>query len=263
MKKHFQIIGVITLIWFSFFCTEKTSLVIKNNDEIMIMINQEKDKYNTQSTNSIIDNDTIIPGISGMSVNIEESYKKMKRIGSYNPTLYVYDTLKPDISVYNNYDKFIIGGNKKEMSVYFIFRFNNSENLKQVISILENNNVTASFLYDKVDKTLYEELKVLDKYDILVNQSTLDTKFNSNIYCYNKNKDFDFLDLCVSKKYFSILPEIYINSNPYANIKNNLKPGLIVYLNINNNTLNELQSVIDYLKSKGYIMHSITELIDE
>ena len=46
MKKQFQIIGVLTLIWFSFFCTERTIFVIKNNDDIMIKINEEKEKYN-------------------------------------------------------------------------------------------------------------------------------------------------------------------------------------------------------------------------
>ena len=45
MKKQFQIIGVLTLIWFSFFCTERTIFVIKNNDDIMIKINEEKEKY--------------------------------------------------------------------------------------------------------------------------------------------------------------------------------------------------------------------------
>ena len=44
MKKQFQIIGVLTLIWFSFFCTERTIFVIKNNDDIMIKINEEKEK---------------------------------------------------------------------------------------------------------------------------------------------------------------------------------------------------------------------------
>ena len=46
MKKQFQIIGVLTLIWFSFFCTERTIFVIKNNDDIMIKINEEKENLN-------------------------------------------------------------------------------------------------------------------------------------------------------------------------------------------------------------------------
>ena len=56
MKKQFQIIGVLTLIWFSFFCTERTIFVIKNNDDIMIKINEEKEKYNTKSSLQFIYN---------------------------------------------------------------------------------------------------------------------------------------------------------------------------------------------------------------
>ena len=63
MKKIFQFIGLISLICFSFFITEKTSVVVSDLDEIMIEIKANYKKYKTDSKNAIIENNTIIPGI--------------------------------------------------------------------------------------------------------------------------------------------------------------------------------------------------------
>ena len=42
MKKLFEILGIIALMSFSFFYTEKTLSVVKENDEIMIEIKEKK-----------------------------------------------------------------------------------------------------------------------------------------------------------------------------------------------------------------------------
>ena len=89
MKKIFKIIGLISLTCFSFFITEKTSLVVKNMDDVMISIKENMDNFKTKSIDSIIKDNTIIPGISGRKVNINKSYKKMKEYGKYNEDLYL------------------------------------------------------------------------------------------------------------------------------------------------------------------------------
>ena len=45
MKKLFQIIGIISLMGFSFFYTEKTVSVVKEYDTIMIDIKNVEKKY--------------------------------------------------------------------------------------------------------------------------------------------------------------------------------------------------------------------------
>ena len=59
-KKVFKIIGLISLTCFSFFITEKTSLVVKNMDDIMISIRENSDNYKSKSIDAKIDGDTII-----------------------------------------------------------------------------------------------------------------------------------------------------------------------------------------------------------
>ena len=65
MKETIKMIGLITLICFSFFYTDKVINVINEQDPIMIKINEVKDKYNIPSINATTTKDTIIPGING------------------------------------------------------------------------------------------------------------------------------------------------------------------------------------------------------
>ena len=102
MKKIFEYIALISLLIFSFFLTDKTSTVIKNMDEIMIMIKDNKKRYETKEINALISDKYITPGISKRKVNINKSYNNMKEYGKYNPNLYIYDYIKPSISIIDN-----------------------------------------------------------------------------------------------------------------------------------------------------------------
>ena len=73
MKKVFQMIGLISLTCFSFFVTEQTAIVVSDMDEIMIEIKNKKDDYKTNPIDAIINNNTIIPGVSKREVNVNKS----------------------------------------------------------------------------------------------------------------------------------------------------------------------------------------------
>ncbi len=261
MKKNFQIIGVLALIWFSFFCTEKTAYVIKNTDDIMMKINEEKEKYETKYIDSIIVKDTIIPGKSGLVVNIEKSYKNMKRLGKYNPTLYEYDKQKPSISIYDNYNKYIVKGNPKKRNVYFIFKGSAVE-IEKIYNILDSNSMSASYLLN--DNSYGSTLQNIGKKADLVIDSDINYKNSKfNLYCYNKEKNNKFLEFCSSNNIFTIYPSLEIKNNFYLKIKQSLEPGLIVLIDVSDEVTHELYSVINYLKSKGYEGTDLTNLTKE
>ena len=50
-------------------------------------------------------------------VDVNKSYEKMKRLGEYNNNLLVFINDLPDISLKDNYDKYIISGNKDKTSI--------------------------------------------------------------------------------------------------------------------------------------------------
>ena len=99
MRKTFEVIGLISLICFSFFYTEKISTVIKENDDILKEIESVASQYKTEAINAIIDNNSIIPGINGREIDIKKSYKKMKKVNSFNSNLLVYKEIEPEISI--------------------------------------------------------------------------------------------------------------------------------------------------------------------
>ena len=90
MKKIFSYIGIIVLSIFSFYYTDRAGEIVKKNDPIMKEIMANKDSYNVEAVNAIIDDDSIISGINGKEIDVNESYKKMKRYRKYNSDMYVF-----------------------------------------------------------------------------------------------------------------------------------------------------------------------------
>lgn len=131
MKKIFNTIMLISLAVFSFYYTEKVALMMQEKDEIMLKILQNKDKYTVKSVNAFIDGDTIIPGVEGKTVNKASSYKKMKEANYYNESLFLYDYIKPDVSIVYNLDKVIIKGNKNKKAVALVIH--NNESVKKYL----------------------------------------------------------------------------------------------------------------------------------
>ena len=79
--KIIKIIGLFCLFCFTFFYTEKIIDITMEQDEIMVKIKEEENNLNINPINAIIENDTIIPGNTGKDIDIEASYKSMKKIG--------------------------------------------------------------------------------------------------------------------------------------------------------------------------------------
>ena len=91
MKRIIKFTGLLTLILFSFFYTDKVVEVIRENDKLMIELEQVSDNYKVNAINGIISGDTIKPGINGKKVNIEKSYKQMKEKDGDSYLLYGKD----------------------------------------------------------------------------------------------------------------------------------------------------------------------------
>lgn len=279
MKKIFEIIGLISLMCFSFMVTEKTSLVVKNADEIMIKIKEEAIYFYKDSEDAIIKDDSIIPGISGRKVNIDKSYKNMKKYGIYNEELYVYDEVLPKISIKNNKDKYIISGNPKKRLITLIFYLENTDKIGKILNILKENDVKANFFVDEnwVSNNNELLLNLISDGHIIGNLSNnLDycnpsfgyiNTIIKNIgnqesgYCYYTNNK-ENIKACALLSNYTIKP-IEINYNPFKEVKNNLKAGMMFSFKINNQLEEEINLIINYIKSKGYEIVNISDLIKE
>ena len=270
--KLIKLLGLICLICFTFFYTEKIISVSINQDEIMIKLKENQSIYQIEPINATINNNTIIPGKKGKSINLESSYKEMKKIGYYEESLIKYDTIYPEISINNNYDKYIIKGNLYNKNVSLIYILNNNNTIDDILNILKQKQTTITFFIDS--SYLNNNISIIDKikqYEIynygnngtytkdnlIITNNIINNKSNNNsIFCLFLKEDTDSLNNCGNIKMLSITPSITGN---YNTIKNNLQNGSIILIN---NT-KELSSIIDYIKQKGYNISPLSTTISE
>lgn len=279
MKKIIQSIGLLSLICFSFMYTDKVMEVISEKDSIMIEIEEKKDNYKVEAKEAILDNDTIIPGIAGKEVNVDSSYQNMKELGIFREDLLLYYTTYPKILLENNYDKYIISGNNNLQEVAIIFKItdkNNVDNLLTIINkyqikanlFIDNNYLNSNIntfinnnnikLYSYGDSGKYTHDNILTSTNIIKSKTG-----NIAIYCLSEDKTSDTINVCKKEEMFTIYPTIIGENSSYNSIKNNLKNGSIISLNLNTNTIKELPSIIDFIKGKGLSIVYLDTLLSE
>ncbi len=278
MKFVYRLI-IILLMVFSFYYTNKIIDFLKEADPIMKDIKKTEDKYKIDSVDALIDGDNIIPGKNGKNIDYKKSYSKMKRYGAYNESLTVLEDVKPVISVEDNYDKYIISGNKEKRSVALVFKVYSDTNIDNVLKILNKEKVNANFFVDgtylennilKLKSMKNHELELLS-YNNSYDESLFETSISylENItekdvlFCYSENDNDGLLKICKKNKLHTIKPSIFIKNNLYKTIKSNLTNGMIISIDINNYNEKELLTLIDYINGKGYKIVLLKDLLKE
>ncbi|MBR5370059.1 MAG: hypothetical protein IK137_02010 [Bacilli bacterium] len=274
MKILYRFIIILFLV-FSFYYTNKMIEFLKEKDPIMKSIRKNDTKYKIDAINALIVDDNIIPGIVGKEIDYKKSYNKMKQYGNYNETLITLKDVKPTISIDNNYEKYIISGNKEKRSIALVFKVYKDTNINSLLSILNKNKVKANFF---IDGTYLEKNIILLKsmknheINILSYNNELDKSLFETSISYLENileKDVKYcmgkevLELCSKLKLHTIKPSIEIHKNLYKEVKNNIDNSMIISININNYNLKELSSTIDYIKGKGYKIVLLSDLLSE
>lgn len=261
MKKLFSLIGLATIMTLSFIISEKTTLAIKDVDEIMSQIKEKTSEKNIPPENAIIKNDTIRPGIDGRQIDIQESYNRMRTINMYNEKYLIYKNIEPDISINKIYDKYIIGGNPKKKSISIVFIINENNNIEYILKILGQTNIKVTFIADKYwsenNNSIKEQIKKQGHTIEILNNGI------GNKYCFIETKIKETLEKCSKQQKHTIIPNINIKSTPLITLKKNLTSGSIISLMTNNTTTQELKMIIDYINKKGYTILNLEQHLSE
>jgi hypothetical protein len=282
LKRSLQTLGLILLVIFSFYYTDRVISVVKSYDPIMIKINDFEDMYNINYINATINNNEIIPGVNGCMVDTNKSYHNMKRIGNYNPNMIEYREITPELSLRNVYDKYIVKGNKTKLEIALIIKVNNINDINSMLNILHQKQVAASFFIDgslieNNSNMIYEMIQAgheiynlgyNGKYErdlLLWTNSMIDSiAKNKSNYCLTLTENQNTLDLCSRNKMHTVKPDIIINiSSPFSMIRNNIEKGSLVLFDINNDTSTELLAAINFLTSKGYKFNLLIDHLSE
>lgn len=221
-----------------------------------------KDNYEILPVNAIIEDNTIIPGIKGMEVNINKSYDNMKSSGIFIEEYLVYNDILPSVILSNNMDKFIIkGSNVNKVALIILGDFNNIDKInKESITVFLNHKDISIDNIKKLDKVsvyTYGNNGIYNN-EILSNDNTIINRISNNksIYCLSMEKNLDILNICNKNNMFVVIPNIIGN---YINIKNNLSNGSIIFTN----DIDNLDIIIKYIKGKGYEIVSLENLLTE
>lgn len=280
-KKVIQVISVTLLMLFSFFYTNKSIELIRENDPIMKQIKETNMKYKVNPVNATIIGNKIIPGKSGKEIDYQKTYAKMKKYGTYNETLTVLKEIEPAVSVDDYYDKYIVQGNTERKNVSLVFKTDTISNLLSILNILNQKNIPATFFVDGLllenNTSLFEtmtqnnhELEILsydNKYDEIYFDSALNylssiTKREGK-YCYAEYDKKEVIELCSKLKLHTIIPTVKTTTMPYKEIKDKLYNSAIISLPLSTITEEQLPAIIDYIKQKGYTFLSLEALLSE
>ena len=278
MKRVYPVILSCLLIAFSFYYTNKVAGIVRGKDPIMQSIKEEKANYEKKAINANVSGDNIIPGENGKKVNIEASFQKMSQYGKYNDSLYVFDEVEPEVSINTYFDKYVESGREDSKDVALVFDILRFDNMDDVLSLLESNNVTATFFVDGLfmenNRSLLEnvskkgyEIELLSYnggYDKIYFESSLhvlnDITKDRPKYCVAHYDKKEVLDICNSLSLHTVIPSIDTSNNSFSVVKNKLRGGSIIGLS--NSSVN-LNTIINYIKQKGYNLVRLDTLLQE
>lgn len=273
LKKIFKISAVLLLVGFSFFYTEKVTLIARNSDPIMRAIKKKENNKKVSNVSPVINKDEYIMGINGCEIDVDKSYSKMRNVGEFKEELIVMKETSNDKDLT---DKYVIGGNNKEKNVSLIFIVNkdidsnltnyiNDKNLKVNYFIdgkyLEENMITVKFLSENSNIYYLGENEEYSDENMLYHNNLISMNgSNEPKYCFTSDKDNNTLKLCNDYDMVTIKSDI-IKDNIYKRVKDKLNNGVIFAIDSDN--IDEIKVSINYILSKGYNIISLEDLLSE
>lgn len=218
MKRIFEYTGIVVLVLFSFYYTDKVSDISLKTK----MVNT----YNECDKGYMINDDVVLDS-------------------GYNC----------DLNLTSVYNKYIIKGNASLLSVSLIIQVDNALYIDDIYKILNKNNIKADYMislskYEKnkniIDKLINEETTFLyiDKDDSISKYK----KIFNNVMCY---KEGDIINKCEKAKINTIRSDKVYDISYYINVKNNLEIGDFIVLKESKELVEELPLIIKYIKAKG------------
>lgn len=278
-KSTIKLLSLLLLLIFSFIYTDKVFDEARKNDPIMKQVINYKKKNDKNVIEPTIKDDEIILGMSGLVVDAELSYKKMKSDDSFSKKNIVYKKKLPDNSITKNNKYYITKGNSNSKRVSVILKVSYKTNTNTIKKILTSSNYNLTFFIDNnfindnldfvfsVINNGYEvynyglngvyDKNSLSKYNKLIESMSL----KKAVYCLNEEKNKESKEACDLKKMYSIKPNII--DPDLSSLKRKISSGSIVSYDLDYFSLNDLLLSFKTITSRGYEIESLSTLLTE
>ena len=256
MNKYLRVFGILSILCFSFYYTEKIALFMQKKDPIYETIEALKNEYEVESVDAVIYDEYIIPGVVGKRVNVEESFRNMKYLDAFDETKLVFNEIYPNISLNQNKDKIIEQGNKIHQAVSLITKD------EQLITYLEEMGINYAVLTTKDTVDSHREYGTKINYDF-TNYKEVEKKLKEN----KEQNDLCFItpnkqDFCTSQGKTLIKETISLNKSNFSKNYSQITSGNILYLE-DNLGIAYLKVLLDQIRYKGLEILPLAELIQE
>lgn len=252
--KFFKTIGLMAIVLFSFYYTEKIANFVLVNNELYQTILENKDQYEVSSIAASIEDDYIIPGLDGIKVDVKDSYYNMKAVSAFNAYYLIYKEDEPTISIEQNKDKIIKEGNKEKNSIALVLEYD--ENL---INHLSNYPISVLVNYGNFHNNV--------SYEVINNEVMEFKKLESLINKYLTNPNICFINnqneqICRDNHKYLVEASKILNNSTYLNVLNEVKSGDIILINKGTNP-KYVDSLLKTIAFKDYELNYLSKHISE
>ena len=255
LKRIYEWLGGFALLLFSFYFTDKISEIVIDRTTLMQEIKTVSKNSNEEPIDAVINknDNSIIPGKYGKKINYHKSYASMKEFGIFNENYLVYDKIKPNKTVEDNKDKYIISGNPHNRNISIIIEED------QIISnYLDQNNINYDSIATHLTKLKEGKEYINGEYDKKY-FIKLNSHINNNLICL---KNYSNLEECLKKDYYIIDTHNHLNNDNINEVLNRLSNGSIILIQANTD-LKYINLLLNELKYKDLTPVYISNLIKE
>lgn len=278
-KSAGKLTGLFLLLVLSFIYTESVFDSAKKTDPVMKEIISYKKENDVLGVEPIINGDEMIIGYTGLVVNEDESYKKMKDDNKFNKDKIVFDKALPKKTISKTYEFYIKKGNPSKKEVALIFKVDDSDNLDDFLSLVAKTNVNVNFFLDGawLEKNVETAFSMVNLGCEIYNMG-YDGKYIRNkisqtnnliesislkdsLYCLNIDKIDDEKKVCSNKKMHSIVPTL--NEPSLNELKEGLTKGAIISYDLSTYDIDKFILSINAITNRGYNITSLQNVLTE
>ena len=121
-----------------------------NKDDLYRKIQAYSDQHKFKPIDAKVDRVwKAIPGYNGLSVNIKDSYQKMKANGEFDKNKVVYTEIPPNVHLEDLAPEPIYRGNPQKPMVAFLINVAwGNEYIPEILKVLNNHQTKATFFFD-------------------------------------------------------------------------------------------------------------------
>lgn len=257
MHKYFRYLIYMMLIVLSFYFTNQTAVLVRNQDPLMQEIRDYSAKNSSEPVNAIIHDEFIIPGLYGTEIDELQSLINMKKHNTFNSIFLISKQVKPSISLKDHKDKIIKQGNPGKRAVSFILE--NDESSLPTYFITKN--IPASLLINNQTfngNPYFEQINNDDKNYNIVEKELNNYQINTNICLVSSS----ISNHCLRNKKYLVSPSLTLTESNLLSVKENATSGSIILIKDTANQ-SDVDVLVNYLKGKGLAIINLSSLIKE